>query len=62
MGPDFLECDGDRVLLLSASLREWLAAGHLAWLVIDAVERLDVTAFCGAYRLDGSAARRTSRR
>ena len=35
------------------SLREWLPEGHLAWFVIDAVERLDLTAFYGAYRLDG---------
>jgi hypothetical protein len=26
--------------------------GHLAWFVIDAVERLDLTAFYAAYRLD----------
>jgi transposase len=53
MRPHFLECDRDRVLLLSPSLREWLPAGHLAWFVIDAVERLDLTMFYGAYRLDG---------
>src|SRR5438045_3200119 len=53
MGPNFLECDRDQVLLLPASLREWVPAGHLAWFVIDAVERLDLTAFYAAYRLDG---------
>src|SRR3954447_11771282 len=53
MGPNFLECDRDQVLLLPPSLREWLPAGHLAWFVIDAVERLDLSAFYGAYRLDG---------
>ena len=53
MGPNFLECDRDQVLLLPPSLREWLPEGHLAWFVIDAVERLDLTAFYGAYRLDG---------
>ena len=53
MGPNFLECDCDQVLLLPPSLREWLPEGHLAWFVIDAVERLDLTAFYGAYRLDG---------
>src|SRR5215212_7026058 len=41
MGPNFLECDRDQVLLLPPSLREWLPAGHLAWFVIDAVDRLD---------------------
>src|SRR3954463_4991414 len=53
MGPNFLECDRDQVLLLPPSLREWLPPGHLAWFVIDAVERLDLTAFYAAYRLPG---------
>src|SRR3954464_13405250 len=53
MGPNFIECDRDQVLLLPPSLREWLPAGHLAWFVIDAVERVDLTAFYAAYRLDG---------
>src|SRR5918998_3130267 len=53
MGPNFLECDRDQVLLLPPSLREWLPAGHLAWFVIDAANRLDLTAFYAAYRLDG---------
>src|SRR4051794_41771176 len=53
MGPNFLECDREQVLLLPPSLREWLPAGHLAGFVIDAVERLGLTAFYGAYRLDG---------
>src|ERR1044072_1762349 len=56
MGPNFLECDRDQVLLLPPSLREWLPAGHLAWFVIDAVERLDLTAFYAAYRLGGGGA------
>src|SRR3954463_15727022 len=53
MGPNFLECDREQALLLPPSLREWLQEGHLAWFVIDAVERLDLTAFYAAYRLDG---------
>src|SRR5918992_339486 len=53
MAPNFLECDRDQVLLLPPSLRDWLPEGHLAWFVIDAVDRLDLTAFYAAYRLDG---------
>ena len=53
MGPNFLECDREQVLLLPPSLREWLPEDHLAWFVIDAVEQLDLTAFYTAYRLDG---------
>src|SRR5919202_1539789 len=53
MGPNFLECDRDQVLLLPPSLREWLPDNHLAWFVIEAVDRLDLSAFYGVYRLDG---------
>ena len=53
MGPNFLACDRDQVLLLPPSLREWLSDGHLAWFVIDAVAQFDLTAFYSAYRLDG---------
>jgi hypothetical protein len=62
MGPNFLECDRDQVLLLPPSLREWLPAGHLAWFVIDAVDRLDLTEFMAPIDWTGRAARRTSRR
>ncbi|HWT23550.1 MAG TPA: transposase [Solirubrobacteraceae bacterium] len=53
MGRNFLACDRDQELLLPPSLREWLAPGHLAWFVLDAVEQFDLTAFYRAYRLDG---------
>ena len=36
------------------SVREWLPAGHLAWYLLDVVERLDLAAFYGEYRADGS--------
>jgi transposase len=53
VGPNFLECDRDQVLLLPPSLREWLPDDHFAWFVIDAVDRLDLSAFYCGYRLDG---------
>jgi hypothetical protein len=53
VGPNFLECDRDQVLLLPPSLREWLPNDGLALFVIDAVDRLDLSAFYGGYRLDG---------
>jgi transposase len=53
VGSNFLECDRDQVLLLPPSLRDWLPDDHFAWFVIDAVERLDLRAFYGGYRLDG---------
>lgn len=36
------------------SVREWLPAGHLTWYLLDVVERLDLAAFYGEYRADGS--------
>ena len=39
--------------MLPPDLREWLPADHLAWLVVDVVEELDLAGFYGAYRLDG---------
>ena len=48
-----MECDRDQALLLPPCLREWLPDDHLAWFVIDAVERLDLSGFYAGYRLDG---------
>ncbi len=35
----------DQLFLLATSMRDWLEEGHLAWFVIDAVGRLDLSAF-----------------
>ena len=35
------------------SLRDWLAADHLAWFMIETVEQLDLAAFYASYRPDG---------
>jgi transposase len=53
MAQKFVACDREQALLLPPSLREWLPADHLAWLVLDAVEQMDLTAFFAAYRADG---------
>jgi transposase len=53
MPQNFVACDRERELLLPPSLREWLAADHLAWLVLDAVGELDLSGFYRAYRDDG---------
>ena len=34
-------------------MRDWLAADHLAWFVIDAVAEMELSAFYAAYRVDG---------
>jgi hypothetical protein len=62
VGPNFISCDREQPLLLPPSLREWLPEGHVAWFVIDAVERLDLSSFYADYRLMGRVGRRTSRR
>lgn len=54
MAQNFLSCDRDQVFLLAPSVREWLPAGHLAWYLLDVVERLDLDAFYREYRADGS--------
>jgi transposase len=53
MPQNFLGCDREQALLLPASLREWLADDHLAWLVLDVVGEIDLSEFFGAYRADG---------
>jgi transposase len=53
MAQNFIECRREQAYLMAPSLRDWLAEDHLAWFVIDAVERLDLAAFYAAYREDG---------
>jgi transposase len=54
MAQNFLSCDREQDYLMPPTLREWLPTGHLAWYVLDVVERLDLDAICGVYRADGS--------
>jgi transposase len=53
MPQNFIECDREQVFLLPPSLRDWLPADHLAWFVIESVDRLDLEAFYADYRADG---------
>ncbi|HEX3615774.1 MAG TPA: transposase, partial [Solirubrobacteraceae bacterium] len=53
MGQNFLDCDREQGFLLPPSLRDWLPEDHLVWFVIDAVGRMDLSAFYSAYRSDG---------
>ena len=53
MPQNFVACDREQELLLPPSLRDWLAEDHLAWLVLEAVGALDLSAFYRAYRDDG---------
>ena len=53
MPTTFRAYDPDQLLLLPASLRDWLPEGHLAFFVADAVDALDLQAFYGRYEGDG---------
>lgn len=53
MAQNFIESRREQGFLLPPDVREWLAADHLAWFVIEAVAEMDLDAFYGAYRADG---------
>lgn len=53
MPQNFVACDREQELLLPPSLCDWLGEDHLAWLVLDAVEQIDLSAVYAAYRADG---------
>ena len=53
MPQNFIECDREQAFLMPPSLRDWLPADHLAWFVIETVDRLDLEAFYADYRADG---------
>jgi len=53
MTQNFVSCDREQERLLPPSLRDWLAEDHLAWIVLDAVDELDLSAFLAEYRQDG---------
>jgi transposase len=45
--------DRGQGFLLPPDMREWLPAGHLVWLLIEAVRRLDLSGFHAGRRLGG---------
>src|SRR5438876_7533927 len=53
MPQNFIGSGCEQGFLLPPDVRDWLAADHLAWFVIDAVGQLDLSAFYAAYRADG---------
>ena len=53
MSQNFVAVDREQGFLLAPDVREWLPEGHLAWLVLDAVGEMDLSAFYAAYRRDG---------
>lgn len=53
MAYDYVPCERDQLFLLSMSMREWLDEGHLAWFLIDVVDRVDTSAFHARHPNDG---------
>jgi len=53
MARNFVRADRDQVFLLPPDMREWLPEDDLAWVVLDAVDQCDLSAFIGVYREDG---------
>src|SRR5437588_8808143 len=53
MPQNFIDGGCEQGFLLPPDVRDWLAADHLAWFVIDAVGQMDLSAFYGSYRADG---------
>jgi transposase len=48
--------DRDQVFLFPPDMREWLPAGHPVWLVIEALGRMDTSAFHAGRRTGGAGA------
>lgn len=53
MARNFVRPDRDQSFLLPPDMREWLPEDDLVWVVLDAVEQCDLSAFTGVYREDG---------
>ena len=53
MAQNFVECDRELAFSMPPSLREWLPEDHVAWVVLDAVEEMDLDHFYADYRADG---------
>lgn len=53
MAKGYRRVDRDQEFLLPPSMRDWLPGDHLVWFVIEAVERLDTSAFHARARLGG---------
>jgi transposase len=56
MAKGYRPVDRDQAFLLPPDMRDWLPAGHAAWLVIEAVGLLDTSAFHARRRTGGAGA------
>jgi len=56
MAKGYRPVDRDQVFLFPPDMREWLPAGHPVWLVIEALGRMDTSAFHAGRRTGGAGA------
>lgn len=57
MAMEYRPVDRDQPFLLPPSMIDWLPEDHLVWFMIEAVNRLDTTAFHTRARLGGAGRR-----
>jgi len=53
MAYNYTTCNREQQYLLAPSMKDWLGEGHFAWFLLDAMERMDLSAFHAAHRRDG---------
>jgi hypothetical protein len=53
MARSYLPVDRSQPFLLPPDVREWLPEGHLAWFVLDVVDRVDTAVLHARRRLGG---------
>jgi transposase len=54
MAFSYIKADRDQLFLMPVDMREWLPDDHLAWFVVDVVERLDTSALHRLHPNDGA--------
>jgi len=40
---NFIECNREQQFLMPPDIRDWVPAGDLAWYIMDAVDRMDLS-------------------
>jgi transposase len=53
MPRDLIACERGRSMLLPPDLGDWVPGDHLVWSILGAVDGMDLSEFCGAYRANG---------
>jgi transposase len=53
MPQTFIECGREQAFLMPPSLLEWVPEDHLVWMILEAVEEMDLSDFYADYRSDG---------